>query len=146
MASVLVCTDLSEHTDALLGRARWLAGGLGAAVWILHVAAPDPEFIGYEPGPDAVRQQVAQALRKEHQETQRHAEMLRAAGLTVTPLVVQGPTVDRILEHADRLNVDLILVGSRGHNVVYEFFVGSVAHELLKRSTRPVLVVPPAKR
>jgi nucleotide-binding universal stress UspA family protein len=141
-----VCIDHSERTEALLQRARWLGAALSAEIWLLHVAAPEPDFIGFEPGPPSVRQQVAMGLRREHQETQQHADRLREAGLTVTPLVVQGRTVERIVEHAERLGVDLIVIGSRGHGVVYEAVIGSVAHDLLVRSTRPVVVVPPAPR
>lgn len=146
MARLLVCVDLSPQTDGVVNRARWLASRLDAELWLLHVAPPEPEFVGLGPGPAAARDQMAETLHREHRQTQEIANRLSDAGLTATPLVVQGPTVDRILEHADRLDADLIVIGSRGHSVVYEVVVGSVAHDLLKRTTRPVLVVPPSER
>ena len=76
--------------------------GRGAHVWILHVAAPDPAFVGFEAGPDVVRDQRAETLRSEHRELTRIAEVFRNAGIEATALLVQGETVETILDQAER--------------------------------------------
>jgi nucleotide-binding universal stress UspA family protein len=61
----------------------------------------------------------------------------------VTTLAVEGPVVSEILDQADRLEADLIVVGTHGRTGFERAFLGSVAERVLGRSPRPVLVVPP---
>jgi hypothetical protein len=53
------------------------------------------------------------------------------------------------MHHADQHDVDVIVVGSRGHGSVASALFGSVSMQILQRSTQPVIVVragrPPAK-
>ena len=63
-------------------------------------------------------------------------------GVQVTPLLLQGPTVETILEEADDIDADMIIAGSHGHGMMYNIFIGSISKELLKHSTRPILIVP----
>jgi nucleotide-binding universal stress UspA family protein len=137
----MACIDLSATSDDVLACARRLTQPAGRLV-LLHVAAPDPEFVGYDVGPASVREEVAGELRTEHRRVQALAAALDDSGLTVTPLTVQGVVVDRILEHAARLAVDLIVVASKGRSAVAELFAGSTVHGLLRAATVPVVVVP----
>ena len=137
---LLVAVDFSEATNAVVREAGKLAEGLGAEIWLLHVAAPD--FVGYEVGPQVVRNEMAQLFRDEHARLQREAAGLRGSGLPATPLLVQGPTIQTILQEADRLQVDMIVMGSHGHGPVRQLLVGGVSEGVLHKSRCPVLVVP----
>ena len=53
-----------------------------------------------------------------------------------------GHPVGKILDIADQLDVDLIVMGTHGKGVLEHAFLGSVAEKVLKKSTRPVFVVP----
>ena len=70
------------------------------------------------------------------------AKRLQADGLEVVPLLEMGATVDKILETAERIDAELIAVGSHSHRAVHDLVVGSVSKALLKRSTRTLLIVP----
>ncbi|MEE4263945.1 MAG: universal stress protein [Desulfobacteraceae bacterium] len=37
-------------------------------------------------------------------------------------------------------------MGSRGHGLIQEVLIGSTSRKVVKRSPKPVLVVPPVKR
>ena len=141
MRLILACVDLSASSDAVIDCARGLAAPDGQLV-ILHVAAPDPDFVGYGAGPSCVRDDVARDLRREHQTVQRLAEGARQAGMAVTPLTVQGATAETILEHSRRLGASFIVVGSRGHGALRNALVGSVVQGLVRGATMPVVVVP----
>lgn len=142
MKHILCCVDFSPVTDRVLTTCADLAHSLGATVTLLHVAPPDPEFVGYGVGPQSVRDSVAAQLRSTHSDVQRLAEGLREGGLEVTPLTVQGATVERIVDHAARLRADLLVLGSHGRGLMFELLVGSVAHGVLRQATVPVVVVP----
>jgi len=111
-------------------------------IYLLHVAEPNPDFVGFDAGPDVVRDQMAEQFHREHEQIQAMAQQLRDDGRDVTALLVQGPTVDTILSQAEKLEADLIVVGSHGHGAVFDMLVGSISTEVIRRSSIPVLVVP----
>ena len=47
MKEILAAVDFSDYSDAVVSRAASLALAFGANVTLLHVAAPDPDFVGY---------------------------------------------------------------------------------------------------
>jgi nucleotide-binding universal stress UspA family protein len=139
---LLVCVDFSEVTDAVVAQAQSLATLTDATVRVLHVAAPDPDFVGFEAGPDTVRHQVALSLREEHAKLERIAERLRSEGIAATPMMVQGSTVATILAQARRFEADLIVLGSHGHGALFHLIAGSVTEGVLREGGFSVLVVP----
>jgi nucleotide-binding universal stress UspA family protein len=50
------------------------------------------------------------------------------------------------LKEAADLDIDLIVVGSHGHGAMYQLLVGSISEGVLRRSNRPVLVIPTHER
>jgi nucleotide-binding universal stress UspA family protein len=111
-------------------------------IYLLHVAEPDPTFIGMEAGPDEVRHQVAEEFKREHDQIHEFADRLREQGHEVTALLVQGPTVQTILEQAEKLDAEVIVVGSHGRGKLFDLVVGSVSAGVIRKSPVPVLVVP----
>jgi nucleotide-binding universal stress UspA family protein len=81
-------------------------------------------------------------MRHEHRELQAHAESVRAQGLEATALLLQGPVAATILEEAERLAVDTIVMASHGHGAMFDLLVGSIGHAVLRSAKVPVLVVP----
>jgi nucleotide-binding universal stress UspA family protein len=143
---ILVCIDFSGVTERVVGYARTVSALAGAEVRLLHVGAPNPDFVGFEAGPDVVRNQVANTLRDEHRKLELFAEVFTDANVHATPLMVQGPTADTILEQARRFSADLVVLGSHGHGALYDLIAGSVARDVLEKSSVPVLVVPAKRR
>lgn len=140
--SILVAVDLSPASENVVEAAGRIAKLTGTAVYILHAAEPEPDFVGYDAGPEVVRTQVAQELRKEHRDVQALAEKLRSDGVDATALLVRGPTVETTLKEAASLEAELIVVGTHGHGAVYDVLVGSYSAGIIRRSKLPVLVVP----
>ena len=145
MKKILVPVDFSNVTDSTLQAAARLAGALKAELTLLHVAAPEPEFIGYETGPATVRQAVAHQLSAEHKHLQDLQHTLEANALQVTALLVQGYTVEKILAEAERLPADLIVMGSHGHGGLHHLLMGSVAEGVVRKARCPVVLVPAAR-
>lgn len=62
-------------------------------------------------------------------------------GVLSTTAMLRGDTVDEIVAYADSHDVDLIVVGSRGHGAIAGALLGSVSRGVLGESKRPVLIV-----
>ena len=142
---ILVAIDLSNASDEVMQIVQFTAKAMSAEVRVLHVAEADPSFVGYEAGPDVVREQVAHEFREEHRAVQAHAEALRQAGIEATALLIQGAIVETILNEAKRMEADLLIVGSHGFGALYDLFLGSSSRGVLKDTEIPVLVVPVKK-
>lgn len=72
---------------------------------------------------------------------EKDAAPIREAGLTVTTSVTaSGVPADELLAVARAEGADLVVVGSRSHNFLYEIFLGSVAKEVIRKSQLPVLI------
>ena len=71
--------------------------------------------------------------------------VLAEAGVKVQPRVQRGrqeETVRIILQVADEIGADVIVVGSRGLSAFAAAVLGSTTYKLLHTSGRPLLVVP----
>jgi len=140
--NILIAVDLSPVTEQVMANARQLVQAMDAHAYLLHAAEPEPDFVGFDTGPEVVRDQMAAEFRREHRQVQELAESLRSEGLTATALLVQGPIVDTVLKEAERLDAAMIILGSHGHGAVYDLLVGSACEGIVRKSARPVLVIP----
>jgi nucleotide-binding universal stress UspA family protein len=144
MRTILAAVDFSPVSEAVIEQAAALATAFGGALWLLHVAAPDPDFVGYEAGPQSVRSTVAAELHDDHRRLQERSAALRAGGLDCTALQVQGATAETIVREAERLHADLVVLGSHGHGALRRALLGSVSEHVLHHAGRPLLIVPAA--
>ena len=141
---ILAAVDFSGFTDPILSAVDRIAAEMPETrVWLLHVAEPDPSFVGYEAGPAAVRDQVAAEYRRERQQLQDRAGELARPGREVTALVVPGAIAEVILAESDRLGIDLIVMGSHGYGTLAELILGGVSKVVLRKARCPVLIIPP---
>lgn len=91
--------------------------------------------VGYMQGADL-------AYEKDHVAwLEKLAQPLRVAGLDVDVSVrASGVPADEVLAAAAEFRVDVIVIGSRGHNLISKLFLGSVARAVIHRTTLPVLL------
>jgi nucleotide-binding universal stress UspA family protein len=127
---VLVATDFSLAGNRAVPYACGLAAS-GGNVHLMHVAEGDPP----------TRQEEAALRRKLEELVPRSAA---EHGRLVRVQVLSGPDVVTVLlQAADRLVVDALVVGTHGHSGLKRAVLGSVAQQVMLRSGRPVLVVRP---
>jgi nucleotide-binding universal stress UspA family protein len=67
--------------------------------------------------------------------------MAEERGLSATTRLLIGEPEKKIVEFADWVGADLIVVGSRGHGGITSALLGSVSRGILHEAKRPVLVV-----
>lgn len=142
MKNILVPVDFKGNENLLIEKANELGEKFKSKVWLIHVAAPDPDFVGYDAGPQFIRDDRADQLREERRHLQDFADSLIQNGIDSEALLIQGATVETILEKTKKLDIDLIIIGHQTYSIFYQAFFGSVSESLIKKSNTPVLVVP----
>ena len=142
MKNILVSIDFNNNEKILIDKAIEMAKAFDSKIWLLHVAAPEPEFIGFGVGPQYIRDSRAEELRKEHRLLSDYTDLIRLENQECEGLLINGATIEMILEEARKLAIDLIIIGHHDHNIMYKAFFGSVASGVIKKANIPVLIVP----
>jgi nucleotide-binding universal stress UspA family protein len=163
MKCILVPIDFPDVTPPVIDLARELAKALGAEIHLLHVkeltAAATPGTLGYglagmpelapmsgvpapgfEPMPETIPEDEGQTSK-----LAKWQEEIAQDGIKVSLHRPTGTVAEEILNQADALNADMIVMGRHGHSVLYNLLVGSTTRGVLKHSTRPMLLVPGPK-
>ncbi len=164
MKRILVPIDFSDATPRVIDLAQQLAKALDAEIHLIHVkelsAAAAPGTLGYglagmpelapmsgvpvpvfDPMPQPVSVDEVQQSKLAHWQ-----EEIAQFGVKVTLREPTGAVVEQILDEADVVNADLIVMGTHGHSAMYNLLVGGVTKGVLKHSARPVLLVPGPRR
>lgn len=136
--TILHATDFSIQSRTALGLARSLARDHGARLVLLHVA-PNPVDEGMLASVPMDRRYYYEAL-----------EELRAPldGPDLKfPIEVHlrfGDPAEEILQEAEELSCDLIVLGTHGRTGLSRLLMGSVAETVMRQATIPVLTAKPA--
>lgn len=153
--NILYATDLTENAAHAFRHAVGIARCHRARISILHVLPEtEPAVLNYVStvmGEDrladlelAHKAEVQDEIRKRLHEfakaelADRPDDVERIDGIEIH----HGNPAAEILKAADRLNADLIVLGSHGKGALKYAFLGSVAEKVLRKSQRPVVVVP----
>jgi nucleotide-binding universal stress UspA family protein len=139
--TVLVPTDLSEPSSQALSMAYALLRPRGGRVELCTVHERGPAVEGADlplalPLDDRQREQLEARLRT------LAAADADATGIVTRPSVIEGLRApEAIVQAAERLGVDLIVMASHGRSGLKRALLGSVAEEVARRSPKPVLIV-----
>lgn len=67
--------------------------------------------------------------------------MMRYPDLKFETLLVEGRTAATIIEEAERRDVNLIILGSRGLGGITGWILGSTSREVANQCTKPILII-----
>jgi nucleotide-binding universal stress UspA family protein len=151
---ILYATDLSENARYAFGYAACLSHRHGAVLTILHVMeelSPTAKMLIDDFFSESQWKQLRQEKESKIISTLRvkleefceearqklHNNKFECDNI----VVVTGHPVDQIIRHIDKLNPDIVVMGSRGHGVLADVTLGSVSRRVLRRSKKPVLIV-----
>lgn len=73
---------------------------------------------------------------------ERATEIATGHGASIQTYVGIGRTVEVLLGAIDEYGIDQVVLGTHGRSRLQEFFLGSVAEELVRKSPVPVTTVP----
>lgn len=139
---ILHASDFSAASRAAFGTALMLARRERATLLLLHVLTPPSPFAA--PGgkvPSSYLALLDAARRQARRLLAAALARARAAGVRTRARLVEGGAADEILKAGRRWRPDLIVIGTHGRGAVSRFFMGSVAEQVVRRATRPVLTV-----
>ena len=137
--SVLICTDGSEFSAGAVRVGVALSQKSGATAIAMSMVRTNPEYEALAP------QLVAEAGAAARTHVAVVQSQAMAAGVSCTPLVVSGddPPAE-IIAQAEKLNVDLVVMGRRGRRGLARLMVGDATAKVAGLARCSVLVVPKA--
>ena len=141
--TILVPTDFSEDARRALEIATNLAGTFGSQVVLLHAYNVDLPFTSPAFGVTVVLPEDFYVEYRNHAmlQIERLAEEVAAKGVDVTGLAVERTAWLAILDQAETLPADLIVMGTRGLTGIKHVAFGSTAERVVRRAGCPVLTV-----
>jgi nucleotide-binding universal stress UspA family protein len=146
---VLVATDFSENGNRAVPLAVSLLPN-GGTIHLVHVLTP---ALGETPVTALIT--VRGAPREEWLRSVATAndrldalvpELAASRGVEVVVDVLEGYVADEVCRVAERLDVGLLCIGSRARPSLSAAILGSTAQEIVAKSRRPVVIVPPRDR
>ena len=139
MKRILIETDGSEAALEAIDFGLELAHEQGSEVTFVHVTAPI-EWAVYPFGPlDAIPNEAP--VVEEDDALRVAMAKAGASGVAAHPVSILGDPVIELPAYAERMDADLIVIGSRGLGGVTSALLGSVSKGVLKHSKCPVLIV-----
>ena len=130
---IVFATDLSDANEAAIRSRTCLdcLDNIGVTEVHLVTVVPDNVTSGL-PGMGAASD-ARQAL-------QAQRDVFESAGFDVETHVARGTPYRRINGFAERLNADMVVIGSRGESPLENRLVGSTTRNVARTSARPLLV------
>ncbi len=133
--TILHPTDFSKPSEFALRFACALARDYQARLLLLHVVEP-PVYYGElgmtVPLPSDFHESLHQRLSK---------LVPSDAGIAVETVLIEGGASREILNVAEEQHVDLIVLGTHGRTGVARVLLGSVAENVIRHSSIPVLTL-----
>lgn len=130
MKTILHPTDFSPHAETALDHAVGFARAYDAELHVLNVQVPFslPSFPIDETAAEVEARAALDDIRIEGARVERHVRR----GLAPAP---------GIIDYADEIGADLVVMGSHGRRGVRRLLLGSVTEEVVREGNAPVLTV-----
>ncbi len=152
---ILYATDLSANSEYAFRYALELAIKHAAKIIILHVfesmsfavRAHMDFLLAEEQRKKIFDDQVSHTLDRIKKRLRIFSEQElkdypKAGNLIESIQVSEGFPADAILEMADALTCDAIVMGTHGKGIIANTFLGSVSKRVLRRTRKPVFIIP----
>ena len=136
--TILLPTDGSEYAAAAADSGLELAAIHDATVRVVSVADTGPLGGLRLPG-DAASAEDAM-LERAQESVDAVLERADTAGVEATGTVLEGPPENELLEYADEVDADLVVMGTRGRGGVHRMAMGSVTDHVIRFGDVPVFV------
>jgi nucleotide-binding universal stress UspA family protein len=144
MKTLLYATDFTDNSIGALKFAEMLSHQFSAKLHMLHVFDMKPTFISTV--------SIAYSRMEEEAFKTNNSKLTNfcVKHLGMEPeilgisLIVSEHSIPStgILENAEKINADLIIIGTKGSTILKDLFIGSTASTLIDKSYVPLIMVP----
>ena len=133
---ILTCVDGSEESKKAISLSGKFVNITGASLLLVHVL---DDLVSYAEVPDTAiykeRKEAGLKLLKESE------KLVKAEEAACTTKLVVGPVAPEIVRLAEKENINVICIGTRGKTGLKRMLVGSVADRVIRYAHCPVTVV-----
>ncbi|NHN60294.1 MULTISPECIES: universal stress protein [Halorussus] len=135
---ILVPTDGSDQ-PSVVRHALNVAELAGATVHALYVV--DEKALDYQPS-ESGRKETREARREEGEAAVADiSEAAEERGLDAVTAIEEGSPAETVVDYADEVDAEMVVMGTRGRSGVDRYVLGSVTEQVVRSSEVPVLTV-----
>jgi nucleotide-binding universal stress UspA family protein len=151
ISHILWATDFSDPAERALEWALLLARNFEATITAVHVV---PDWVkyyeerGFDEWTEGELSQTLNTIQRAHVSTRteqinKRVEQIRSSGFKkVEGALLLGSPPAQILEYAELIHADLIVLGSHGMRSLKEHLLGSTVSRVIQGAQVPVMAVP----
>ena len=146
---ILCPTDLKERAFVALNKAVQIAHQFNSKITVLNA---HPEFMGQQEREmlrvsfDGLKEKYRRIAVESREEMKAEISKLHAEDIQVDYVLREGKPDTVIVEEAEKLGIDLIVICTDGRNNIKDFVTGTITEHVINHVSCPVLVIPYPKR
>jgi nucleotide-binding universal stress UspA family protein len=137
MPTIVVGTDGSEGAGAAAAEALGLAQRLDAKVLFVAVSPHVSDLLGGT----VYNKKLSEHMNAARASLDAAKALADESGVEAEYELVEGDPAEAIVRFAESRDADLVVVGTRGRGGIAGSLLGSVSSEVVRASSRPVVVV-----
>jgi nucleotide-binding universal stress UspA family protein len=133
-AKILLASDGSEHALRAAEKVAYFSEINPATsieiVYVIDASTSKADVLHYQ-----------DPSQKRNERLQPTIDLFEEKGVKYKLTFLHGEPGPVIVDHVNKQDIDLLVVGSRGLNTLQEMVLGSVSHKVAKRVNCPVLII-----
>lgn len=140
MERIFVAVDLRSEFEPILEAAKCLTRAYDSE---LVLATVEPELPGTEGAKQTeVVDDLSESYGDDVHELHSLAQGVKAEGFNCRALLLEGVTANQLVQAANDMNADLLILGNHGHSPIYDALIGGTAPGVIQFAKQKVLLVP----
>ena len=154
MKKILIALDHGRISQTVAETGHTLGKALGAETILVHVISaavhytsikyPVMGFGGYMNIDPVLLEPAGLKLRQASQDFLDHTKSY-LSDTTIQTLIEEGDAAETIVETAQKVKADIIVMGSHSRKWLEQIFLGSVTEKVLRHTLIPILIVSTKK-
>jgi nucleotide-binding universal stress UspA family protein len=142
---ILCPTDLKERAFIALKKAVQIAYQFNSKITMLNV---HPEFMDQQAREmlrvsfESLKEKYRQVAVESREEMKAEISKLHAEDVQVEYVLREGKPEKLIVEMAEKLGIDLIVICTDGRDNIRDFVSGTITVQVINQTSCPVLVIP----
>lgn len=141
MKNILVPIDFSKPSEYAAKMAAIIAKKTNATIYLIHMIELPSGVVDMGSGSKFSIPESMLYLRKTREKVLEFKKTFFSEDITVEYFIKLNNPFEGIKKYAEKIDADLIIMGSKGHSEFEEIMIGSNTEKIVRSSKRPVIVV-----